>query len=123
MWIKNFFYGYCHYYHKFGHKVVDYRVKVANQRMRREHDTKREHGEGQVNSTPPKKTWMKELEASEETQFSVINEVSVVDVENNEVIDKNDTHHEGNLLSDIKEYTDKDEGDEEGCSDDYGILF
>ena len=54
---------------------------------------------------------MKELEASEETQFSVINEVSVVDVENNEVIDKNDFHHEGKILSDIKEYTDKHEED------------
>ena len=66
---------------------------------------------------------MKELEALEETQISVINEVSVVDVENNEVIETNDTHHEGKLLSDIKEYIDKDEGDEEGCSDDCGILF
>ena len=54
---------------------------------------------------------MKELEASEETQLSVINEVSVVDVENNEVIDKNDIHHEGKLLSDVEEYpnVDKDE--------------
>ena len=66
---------------------------------------------------------MKELEASEETQLSVINEVFVVDVENNEVVDKNDTHHEGKLLSDVEEYTDKDEGGEEGCSDDNGILF
>ena len=66
---------------------------------------------------------MKELEALEETQLSVINEVFVVDVENNEVIDKNNPHHEGKLLSDVKKYTDKDEGDEEGCSDDCGILF
>ena len=60
---------------------------------------------------------------SEETQISVINEVSVVDVENNEVIDKNGTHHEENLLSNVEESTDKDEGDEEGCSDDCGIFF
>ena len=91
--------------------------------MKREQDTNAEHGEGQVNRTPPEKVWMKELEASEETQLLVINEVSVVDVENNEVIDKNDTLHEGKIISDIKEYTDKYEGDEEGCSDDYGILF
>ena len=64
---------------------------------------------------------MKELEASEETKLSVINEVSVVDVENNEVTCKNDTHHEGKLLSDVEEHTDKDEGDEEGYSDDCGI--
>ena len=47
----------------------------------------------------------------------------VVDVEDNEVIDKNETHHDGKLLSDVEEYTDKDEGGEEGCSDDCGILF
>ena len=70
--------------------------------MKREQDTNTEHSEGQVNSTPPKKVWMKELEASEETQLSIINEVSIVDVENNEVIDKTDTHHEGNLLSDVE---------------------
>ena len=71
-----------------------------------------------------KKVWMKELEALEETQLSVINEVSIVDVENNEVIDKNDTHHEGNLLSDVKEYpnADKDGRDDEGDSD-CGIYF
>ena len=56
--------------------------------MKRKHDTNAEHGEGQANSTPPQKVWMKELEASEKTQLSVINEVSVVDVENNELIDK-----------------------------------
>ena len=66
---------------------------------------------------------MDERIRTEETQVSVINEVSVVDVENNEVIDKNDTHHEGKLLSDVEEYINKDEGDEEGCSDSYGILF
>ena len=66
---------------------------------------------------------MKELEASEETQLLVINEVFVVVVENNEVRDKNDTHHEGKLLSDVEEYSDKYEGDEEGCSDDCGIFF
>ena len=67
---------------------------------------------------------MKELEASEETQLSVINEASVVDVENNEVIDKSDIHHEGNILSDIEEYPNvgKDERDDEGDSD-CGIYF
>ena len=92
--------------------------------MKREQDTNAEHGEGQVNSTPPEKVWMKELEASEETQLSVINEVSIVDVENNEVIDKNDTHHEGKLLSDVEAYpnADKDERDDEGDSD-CGIYF
>ena len=120
---KEKIHGYCHYCHKFGHKAADFRFRGENQRMKREQDTNAEHGEGQVNSTPPEKVWMKELEASKESKLSVINEVSVVDVENNEVIDKNDTHHEGNILSDVEEYIDKDEGDEEGCSDDCGILF
>ena len=66
---------------------------------------------------------MKKLEASEETQLLVINEVFVVDIENNEAIDKNDTHHEEKQDGDIKEYTNKYEGDEEGCSDYCGILF
>ena len=67
---------------------------------------------------------MKELESSKETQLSVINEVFVVDVENNEVIEKNDTHHEGKLLSDVEEYpnADKDERDDEGDND-CGIYF
>ena len=121
---KEKFHGYCHCCHKFGHKVADCRVRGENQRMKREQNTNAEHGEGQVNSTPPKKVWMKELEASEETQLSVINEISIVYVENNEVIDKNDTHHEGKLLSDVEEYpnADKDERDDEG-ENDYGIYF
>ena len=103
--------------------MVECRVKGEIQRMKSKQDTNTEHGEGQVNSTPHEKVWMKELEALEETQISVINEVSIVDVEINEVIDKRDNHHEGKLLSHVEEYTDKDEGDEEGCSDDCGILF
>ena len=120
---KEKFHGYCHCCHKFGHKVADYRVRGENQRMKREQDTNVEHGEGKVNSTPPEKVWMKELEVSKETQLSVINEVSVVVFENNKVINKNDTHHEGKIPSDAEEYTDKYEGDEEGCSDDCVIIF
>ena len=61
--------GYCHYCHRFGHMVADCRVRGENQRMKREQDTNPKHGEGQVNSTPLEKVWMKELEASEETQL------------------------------------------------------
>ena len=99
---KEKFHGYCHCCHKFGHKVADCIFKGENQRMKRKPDTNAERGEGQANGTPPEKVWMKELEASKETQFSVINEVSVVDVDNNEVIDKKDTRHEGKLLSDVE---------------------
>ena len=56
---KEKFHGYCHYYHKFGHKVVDCKVRGENQRMKREQDTNTEHGEGQVNNTSPEKVWMK----------------------------------------------------------------
>ena len=68
---------------------------------------------------PYENVWMKELEASEETQLSVINKVYVVDVENNEVIDKNDTHREGKLLSDVEAYPNayKDERNDKGDSD------
>ena len=71
-----------------------------------------------------KKVQMKELEYSEETQLSVINEVSIVDVENKEVIQKNGIHHEGKILSDVEEYpnVDKDERDAKGDSD-FGIYF
>ena len=120
---KEKIHGYCHGCHKFGHKMDDFRVKGENQRMKSKHDTNIEHGEGQANGTPPENVWMKELEASKESELLVINEVFVVDVENNEVIDKNDTHHEGKILSDAEYYTDKYEGDKEGCSDDCGILF
>ena len=49
---KEKFHGYCHYYHKFGNKVADCKVKGENERMKREQDTNTEHGEGKVNSTP-----------------------------------------------------------------------
>ena len=49
------FHGYCHYCHKFGHKVTNYRVRGENQRMKRKQDTNTEHGEGQANSTSPEK--------------------------------------------------------------------
>ena len=62
---------------------------------------------------------------SEETQISNISEVSKDDDEHNSVIDKNDIHYEEKQHGDVKEYTDEDEdeGDEEGYSDDCGILF
>ena len=62
---KEKFHGYCYYCHKFGHKVAGCRVKGENQRIKKEHETNTEHGEVQVNSTPPEKVWMEELEALE----------------------------------------------------------
>ena len=60
---KEKFHGYCHYCHNFGHKVADCKVREENQSMKRKQDTNAEHGKEQVNSTPPEKVWMKELEA------------------------------------------------------------
>ena len=121
---KEKFHGYFHYCHKFGHKVADYRAMGEDQRLKRKQDTNIEHGEGKANSIAHEKMWKKELEDSEETQISIINEVSKVDVEHNEVIYKNDIDHEGKLLSDVEENPneDKDERDKEGYSD-CGILF
>ena len=44
---KEKFHGYYHCCHKFGHKVVECRVRGENQRMKREQDTNAE------------KVWMK----------------------------------------------------------------
>ena len=52
---KEKFHGYFHYCHNFGHKVADCRAKEAYQRLKTKQDTNTEHGEGQENSTPPKK--------------------------------------------------------------------
>ena len=59
----------------------------------------------------------------EEINISNISEVSKDKDEHNRGINKDYILYEEKQDGDIKEYTDKDEGDEEGCSDDYGILF
>ena len=59
----------------------------------------------------------------EEINISNINEVSKDNDEHNRGINKDDILYEEKQDGDIKEYTDKDEGDEEGCSDDCGIFF
>ena len=74
---------------------------------------------------PHGKVWRKKLdyENSTETQISNISEASKDDDEHNSAINKNDIHYKENQDGDVKEYTDEDEGDEEGYSDDCGILF
>ena len=61
---------------------------------------------------------------SEETQISNISEFSKYD-EHNSDINISGIHYVGNQDEYAKEYNDEDEneGDEEGYSDDYGILF
>ena len=60
----------------------------------------------------------------EERKISNISEVSKDDDEHNIFINKNGIHYEEKQYGDVKEYTDEDEdeGDEEGYSDDCGIL-
>ena len=95
--------------------------------MRRKQDTNTKDDKGQVCGIPHGKIWRKksDYENSEETQISNISEVSKYDDEHNSAINKNDIHYEETQDGDVKEYTDEDEdeGDEEGYSDDYGILF
>ena len=80
-----------------------------------------------VSRIPHGKIWTKksDYDNSEETQISNINEVSKDNDENISAIDKNDIHYEKKKYGDVKEYTDEDEdeGDEEGYSDDCGIIF
>ena len=59
----------------------------------------------------------------EEIKISNISEVSKDNDEHNRGINTDGILYEEKQDGDIKEYTDKDEGDEEACSDDCGILF
>ena len=69
--------------------------------------------------------WRKKSDSKklEETQISNINEVSKDDDEHNSAIDKNDIHYEEKQDGYVREYINEDEGDEEGYSDDCGIIF
>ena len=73
-------------------------------------------------------TWKKKWDCEdskdiEEIRISNISEVSKDDDEHNSAINKDDIHYEEKKYRDVKENTDKDEGDEEGYSDDCGIIF
>ena len=59
----------------------------------------------------------------EEIEIANISEVSKDDDEHNSAIDKNDNYYEENQDGKVKEYINKDEGDEEGYSDHCGIIF
>ena len=58
----------------------------------------------------------------EEIKISNINEVSKDDHEHNYAIDKKGFHYKEKQDGDVKGYTDKNEGDEEECSDECGIV-
>ena len=58
----------------------------------------------------------------EEIKVSNISEVSKYDGEHNYATDKKDIHYNEEKDGDVKGYTNKNEGDEERCSDECGIL-
>ena len=58
----------------------------------------------------------------EEIKISNISEVFKDNNEHNRGINKDDILYNEKQDGDIKGYTDKDEDDEEGCSDDCGIF-
>ena len=91
--------------------------------MRRKQDTNTKDDKGQVREILYGKIWRKKLDYmnSEETQISNISEVSKDDDEHNSAIIKNDLHYKEKQDGDVEEYI--DEGNEEGYSDDCGILF
>ena len=122
---KNKLFGYCHYYHKFGHKVVDCRTRVKDKSLRRKQDTNTSNDRRLVSRVPRGHTWRRNLDYkdSEETQISNISGVSKDNVEHNSVIDKNEIHYQGKQDEYVKEYVDEDEDDEEEYSDDCGCLF
>ena len=72
-----------------------------------------------------RKMWRRKEDSKyvEEIKISNISEVSKDNDEHNRGINKDDILYEEKKDGDIKEYTNKDEGDEEGCSGDCGILF
>ena len=78
-----------------------------------------------VSRTTHGKMWRRKEECKdvEEINISNISEVSKDNDEHNRGINKDGILYEEKQDGDIKEYTDKDEGDEEGCSDECGILF
>ena len=77
-----------------------------------------------VSRTPHGKMWRRKEDSKdvEEINISNISEVSKDNDEHNRGINKDDILNDEKQDGDLKGYTDKDEDDEEGCSDDRGIF-
>ena len=77
-----------------------------------------------VSRVPVWKIWRRKEDSKyiEEINISNISEVSKDDNEHNYATDKKSIHYKEKQDGDVKGYTDKNEGDEEGCSDDCGFL-
>ena len=89
--------------------------------------TKEQRNKKPVRRVPQGMMWRRQEDSKyiEEINISNICEVSKDDDEHNSAIDKNDIHYEKKQDGDVKVHTDedKDEGDEEGYSDDCKIPF
>ena len=77
-----------------------------------------------ISIVPHGKMWrIKEYSKDiKEINISNISEVSRDDHEHNYATDKKGIHYKEKQDGDVKGYTDKNEDDEEGCSDEYRIL-
>ena len=86
--------------------------------------TKEQKNKKPVSRVPLGKLWRIKEDSKyiEEVKVSSISEVSKDDDEHNYATNKKGIHYKEEQDGDVKGYIDKNEGDEEGCSDDCGIL-
>ena len=77
------FFGYCHCFHKFGHKAADYRTKAKDQSLRRKQDINTSDDRRSVSRVTHGNRWRIKLgyKYSEETNNSNVSEVSKYDEE------------------------------------------
>ena len=86
--------------------------------------TKEQRNKKPVSRVHLGKIWRREEDSKdiEEINISNISEVSKDDDEHNYATNKKGIHYKEKQYGDVKGYTDKNKDDEEGCSDDCGIL-
>ena len=105
------FYGYCHFCHKFGHKVVECRIKRKDLSKESKKQTR------SVSRVPHGNMWRRKAKSKgeEEKKISNIKEVSQDDVKHNSVVDNNNIHYNGNHDEDIEEEVSDGGGAEVEC--------
>ena len=101
-----------------GHKVINCRTKRKYLSRESKKQTR------SVSKVPHGKMWRRKEDSKdiEEINISNISGVSKDDDEHNYATDKKGIRYKEKQDVYVKGYTDKNEGDEEGCSDDYGII-
>ena len=108
---EGIFYDHWHYYHKFGHKDVECRIK----RKYLSKESKKQTSS--VSRVPHGKLWRRNTNSKgeEETKISNIKEVSQDDVKHNSVVDKNNIHYNGRHDEYVEEEVSDGGGDEFEC--------